>query len=278
MMRRSWLGVRALLAGAALVVAAGAAGAQGLSVSVTPDLVTLGTFAADARLRVEGTLAAGAQAVVVIAGSEADETFNRKGRFGPIWVSAGKVHVTGVPAVLLVYSGPPVESFLPRSVVDGARLDEAGVGRQLRLAPAEADQPAVRAHYLGLKRAEGTYQFVTDAVRVETAGDGRATYVLDLAWPKTAPPASYRATVFECRDGAITRTASLDLAVRQVGLAAFLRGFADDYAPLYGVTATVLMMGLGFGIDFLVARIRRARARRSGQPVEARVRTDASVH
>ncbi len=279
MIHAAW---RARTAGIALGVlfsaAAGSAAGQAVTIRVTPDLVQLGTVASEARLRIDGTVAPDAQAVVVIAGKDADETFNRKGRFGPIWVSAGKVHVTGVPSVLLAYSAAPVATFLPRAAVDAARLDEPALARRMLLAPPDADRPEIREHYLALKRDEGTYRFVTDAVRMGSAASGAAAYELDLVWPSTAPPGPYRATVYECRGGAVTGTASAAVEVREVGLAAFMRRFADGHATAYGVMATGLMMGLGFGIDFLVARIRRVRARRSGRPVEARARTDDSVH
>jgi hypothetical protein len=267
-----------IVVAAAVCLGAARAEGQDLSIRLTPEVIQMGTFASGARLRIEGTVAANAQAVVVITGRDTDEIFNRKGRVGPIWVNSGKVQVAGVPSLFLAFSPAPLGAFLGREAIERWQLDEAAIKRRVRVRPAAADRPAVRDGYVALKVEEGSYRAVTDAVRMEKGAGGAATYAVELLWPKTAPPGSYQATVYECRDKAVTRAVSTSVEVREVGLAAGMRHLADDHAPLYGAIAVVVMMALGFGIDFLVAWFRHSRPRRPGRPADALAHKDVAVH
>ena len=49
--------------------------------------------------------------MLVIRGPDKEETFNKKVRAGPIWISSGQVHITGVPSLFLSFSPAPVRSF-----------------------------------------------------------------------------------------------------------------------------------------------------------------------
>lgn len=277
--KRTNIAGAAVLAAVAVLALPPAAAAQGTaSIQLSPSVIEIGTFSSAVRLVVDGTVAGGAQAVVVITGADAHETFNRKGRFGPIWISAGKVDVSGVPAVFLAFSAAPVDTFLSREAIDRSMLDDAAIKRRLVLAPVEADEPLMRDHYLALKLDEGTYRLVTDAVNFEAAAQGGTRYAVEFAWPATVPPGRYQATVYECRGGDVTDRASTTVEVREVGVAALVRRFAERQATVYGTLAVALMMSLGFGIDALVARFRRVRGRRTGRPAGPRAGSDVPVH
>jgi hypothetical protein len=75
-----------------------------------------------------------------------------------------------------------------------------------------------------------------------------------------------------------TGVASTILEVREVGLAALMRGLAEHHAGVYGVLAVAVMMMLGFGIDFLVAAVRRCRTRGDVHRVDALAHKDVAAH
>jgi len=253
--------------------------AQDLTIRVSPDVVRMTMFATGSEVRVEGRMAADAQAVVVITGPDADETFNRKRRFGPIWLNSGKVEVARVPSLFVLLSPAPLGDLLRPDEIDRARLDEAGLKRRMRVQPPDADLSAVRDDYVALKVGEGRYQFVFDGVRSERdAARGIATYAAELQWPRTAPPDTYQVTVYECRGEVLTRRATATLEVTRAGVAAVLLEAAGNHAMAYGTIAVVVMMVLGFGIDSLVARVRRLRARRTRRPSRTVARNDIAVH
>lgn len=260
-------------------LSAGPVAAQELTIRVTPPIIRMTMFAGGSELRVEGRMAAGARAVVVIAGPEIDETLNLKRRVGPIWLNAGKVEVAGAPSLYLLLSPAPLRDLLRQDELARVHLDEAGIERRMRVRSAGADADTVRADYLSLKLDEGRYQFLVDAVRSEPdAAGGGATFAAGLQWPRTALPGTYGATVFECRDGAVARSATTTIEVVRAGLAATMRNAADGHAVVYGASAVLVMMVLGFGIDFLVARVRRLRARGAGRPPRTLARNDVAVH
>jgi hypothetical protein len=258
-----------LLAALAVCLCAAPGAGQEVSIRVAPQTIARGAFSGVSQVRIEGTIASGARAVVVIRGSDSDETFNRKGRFGPIWINAGKVEVTGAPSLFLAFWPAPLETFLGQDAIDRWQLDIAAIRTRLGVQPSTADGAAVRADYLALKAEEGSYHVARDGVRIEPEADGRSKYVVELAWPRTARPGTYQATVYECSNNTVSGSASTAIDVEQAGVAALLRNMAEERATFYGAIAVAIMLGLGFGIDFLVARLRRSRARpRTRPPVE----------
>ncbi len=269
--------VTAMIAG--LCASASPVAAQDLTIRVTPRVVRMTMFAGGTQVRVDGRMAADARAVVVVTGPNVDETFNRKRRFGPVWLNSGKVEVARVPSLFLLLSPAPLGDLLRPDEIDRARLDEAGIKRRMRVRPPDADVPAVRDDYVSLKVGEGRYQFVFDGVRSERdAAGGVASYAAELRWPRTAPPDTYEVTVCECRGGVLTRTATATLEVTRAGMAAVLLEAAGNHAMAYGAIAVLVMMVLGFGIDFLVARVRRLRARRAHRLPRTVARKDIAVH
>ncbi|MEW5984705.1 MAG: TIGR02186 family protein [Acidobacteriota bacterium] len=269
-----------LLLAAVCPASAGTAQADAAAptIALEPPAIEMGMFSSGTRLTASGRVADGAQVVVVVAGADARESFNRKARFGPIWIASGQVHVAGVPSVLHVFSAMPVDAFLRRDVIDRELLDATAVIGRMAVAPAEADEPRIRENYVELKIVEGRFRFDADAVHVERLPQGGARYGLDFVWPSTVPPGRYDATVYECRGGEVVGRATAGVAVREVGVAATVRDFADSRATVYGTLAVALMMTLGFGIDALVARFRRTRGRRPGRPGDPRAGKALPVH
>jgi len=218
---------------------------------VTPRLIQVGAFYDGADLRIEGVAAPGARVIVTVTGPDREEAFNRKARFGPVWLNAGKVRISGAPSLFLRFSSQPASGLAPG-------FDEASLAARLHLSPASPDRRAdasLRADYLALKKADGVYAFHESGVTLAAPGPAGAPYNVRFRWPKKAPPAEYRVHVFEVRPGEPMAESVYPLLVVRTGFPAWLAGMAENRASLYGITAVLIGALAGFGIDFLTTRL-----------------------
>jgi hypothetical protein len=273
-----WPRMAGLLLVAASAMVAAPCRAETPALTVSPQTVAVGTFSATARLRIAGRMAPGSDVIVVVRGRDVNDVFNRQGRFGFIWIAAGKVQVSGVPALFLAFSQEPIASMLPRATIDDFLLDERALVAHMQITPREADRPEIRDSYLSLKVDEGNYQSLTKAFELAAPVDGQIPFALDLVWPLTAPPGPYRALAYECRSGQIVGRSSASFDVVESGFAAGMKHLADDHGAQYGALAVGVMMSLGFGLDFVVAWVRRRRSAGRRKQAEALVREDAGIH
>lgn len=230
-------------------------------VNLTPPSIEMGAFYNGADVRIEGRVERGASPIVAVRGADSKEAFNKKGRSGPIWVNAGKVEISGVPSLFLCFSAAPVRALLGPESIDKHRLDEAALKRHLLIEPAKMDQEVIRDHYLKMKSAEGTLRIFPDGVTMGVPAPGGTPFTVRFQWPKTAPPGTYEVSVYECRDGAITRQSSVPLRVVAVGSPAALGRLAREHGTLYGMIAVLVAAMAGFGMDFVAARLLKRRRR-----------------
>ena len=251
----------ALIAGliiAALRIAPAAALAQQLGVRVTPDTVRMGAFYGGATLRVEGTAGEGGKIIVIVRGPKVTETFNQAGRVGPIWVNTGKVTISEVPSLFLVFSSDPVSACLPRAVIDQDGLDLQAVKRQMHIECKTRDYGRVADEYLAYKGNQGSYRLVSGGFRMtqaDPAGLSCASYSLELKLPKCAGRGQYQVRVLECRGGEIVASSEIPLTVVEVGFPALVAWLASQHASYYGIICVVVALLAGFGIDFVATRL-----------------------
>jgi hypothetical protein len=241
----------------ALLWLIGPLAAAGLDLKVTPQVVEMGAFYNGAKIRIEYLSEADAKPVVVIKGREVSDVFNVKGRAGPIWVNTGKVSISGVPSLYLSMSPQAVSDFVAPEAIEKYMLDLTALKKQIRIEPRELDQEVLRTEYVKLKSNEKSYRFTNDAVKMGEAGQDGVPYAIDLEWPRNAPPGDYEVVVYEFRNGVIAKELYAPLKVDRVGFPAFMASLAKNRAELYGVLCVILAVLAGFGMDSLVAALRR---------------------
>ncbi len=227
-----------------------------VSISLEPQQIHIDMSYGGAQIRVQGEAGAGSQVVVVARGPEGEETFNRKVRMGPIWVSSGKVHVSQAPALFLAFTPEPLERILDAGVIRKYELSEAAVmdGVAIDGGSDPADADLLRRHYLAMKRSRGAYRTVTGSVAIEQTGGARAAYSVDIDWPKTAPPGQYRFVAYECRDRQVVNETSATLELVKVGVPAQIYALAMENPAVYGILSVLLAMAAGFAMDVLAQR------------------------
>jgi hypothetical protein len=264
---RTW--GRAAILTAAVALGGPASGrAQAPQVTVDPPQLRVATFSGQQHVLITVRVAPGATPVVVIRRPAGEAVFSRKVRVGPIWLNSGRVHITGVPALLLCFAPAPIESLLQRADIDRYQLDAQAVRGAMRVEPAAVDAPAIRDSYLALRLGDESYRFAGAGSDRFEAGAEPGWYSLRLPWPMRAPTAMYDVTVYACREGRVVAAATVPFEVARTGLAAWLAAQATDHASFYGAVAVAVAVSLGFGIDFLVTFFRRRGSRHGRRPSE----------
>jgi hypothetical protein len=247
------------------------------TVKVTPPVVEMGTFYGGTKLRVEGRVVAGSKVVIIVRGKDVTELFNRVGRVGPVWINTGRVSVSGVPSLLLVFSSEPVCDCLCRQAMDDYMCDVEAIKKQVRVEPEQEATDSIAEDFLKLKLRQGNYQMSGGGVRVGGAvealnatssvamaseaaeaspsTDGTEPYLLEFTWPKSAAVGTYEIRVHACRDSVVKETATVPLKVVEVGFPAMITLLARGHASTYGIVSIIIAMLAGFGIDFVTSRI-----------------------
>lgn len=246
-------------------VAAGAAAAETgtLPLQISPEQIEMGMLYSGGRVRVSGTIEAGSQVVVVARGPEHEEAFNKKVRAGPIWISSGQVHVSGVPSLFLSFASAPVRTLLREEVVDREVLDVAAIRRHMVVDAGDdpVDRDVMTENYVSLKTERETYQVHEDAVELGAAMDAGVPFSLEFEWPRIAQPQVYSFSAYECRDGQIVRRGGAELNVVKVGMPESIHAFAMNQSVQYGILAVLIAVIAGFGIDFVTTKLFGAKPR-----------------
>ncbi len=215
----------------------------------------MGAFYGGAKFHVEGTAPAGSKIAVAIRGESVEESLNRKSRAGIIWVNSGKVHVSGVPSLLLVFSSEPVATLLSRQATDDYQLDAEAVMKNLKMAPPEMDQQRLREDFFKLKERQGIYRFLPGTVKIDEAQGRPARFTLDVDWSKKAPPGRYEVTAYAVKNGSVVSQAMEPLEVRETGFPEWMASLAQNRPMLYGLLAVLCALAAGFGIDFVASKL-----------------------
>ncbi|MGE5326876.1 MAG: TIGR02186 family protein, partial [Deltaproteobacteria bacterium] len=183
------------------------------------------------------------------------EVFNKMGRAGPIWVNVGKISISGIPSVLLIFSSKRVCDCLCREELDKHVLDAAAIKEQIKIKPQVSATESVADEFLKLKYRQGSYQLENVGVSVaERKVEGQG-YSLDFDWPKNASPGSYRVSVSACRDGNVIHSQEIPIAVEEIGFPATISGLARERPAIYGIISVVAAVLAGFGIDFITTKV-----------------------
>ncbi|MFZ0960191.1 MAG: TIGR02186 family protein [Terriglobia bacterium] len=249
-----------------LVLALLAQGATALDPTrpkVTPPTVGMGTFYGGAKVHVAGVAEAGSKVIVVVRGPSVAEVFNKLGRVGPIWVNTGKVSISGVPALLLVFSSESLNTCLNAAALDRYQLDLESLKKHMRIETKAPDRDRVADDFLVFKAHRATYRITSGSVHLGAPDQGELPYSLDFEMPRSAKPGKYQVSVLECRKGEVANQSDVDLGLVEVGFPALVARLAKEQASLYGIMSIIIAMVAGFGIDFIASRVfkRKAAAR-----------------
>jgi uncharacterized protein (TIGR02186 family) len=253
--RNSLLLVAAFLAGVSAGWTQGVMPSQAVTARLTPPAISMGTFYSGTKVHVEGTVPSDSEVIIAVRGPELTEVFNKVGRAGPIWVNTGKVSVSGIPSLLLVFSTKPVSNCLCRGEIDRCQFDAAAIKNQIKVRPATPGNDLIADEFLKLKYRQGSYQLEKSGIQVADSEEAAQRFTLDFDWPRNIPPGTYWVHVCACQDGNVKESLEIPFQVMEVGFPATIAGLARERPATYGIISVVVAVLAGFGIDFLTTRI-----------------------
>ncbi len=230
---------------------------EGRAVKLIPETVEIGAFYDGTSMRMEGVAAPGTEVIVVTRGPDTAEEFKRKGPAGPIWMTLGKVRISGAPSLFIRYSSEPANKFLSHDEIDRYQLSPEAITRQMHIAPADPEEHRLRHDYLHLKLAQNVYRVIDGGLHMGATTSSGEPYSIQFHWPRKAPPAEYQVRVHECRDGRVVNTITVPLKVVKAGFPAAVSALATKEPWAYGMGAIVVAILAGFGIDFIAASLKR---------------------
>lgn len=251
-----FLPVAAILATLAAVLSPAATPPGAITVKVTPSVIPMGTFYGGVGVHVEGTAPLASEIIVALRGPDATEVFNKVGRVGPIWVNTGKVFISGIPSLLLVFSSKPLSACLSREEIDRCQLDTIAIKKGIEIKPAQKSGDPIADEFVKLKVRQGNYRMGgSGVIRTASLNERDLTYALDFTWPKSAPPGTYTVNVYASRGGEVKETLEVPLKVVEVGFPAMIASLARERPATYGIISVIVAVIAGFGIDFLATRV-----------------------
>lgn len=138
---------------------------------VSPEKVEIGAFFQGQTVTVSGTIPAGAEAVLEVMGSSAEEHLMRKGRRGGLWMNVGEILVHDAPSLYLVMStDKQLLTNAPPTATWGYRALEQRISFTGRIEAAERQK--FLEQFLELKESEHIYATRPGALKVKASSGG----------------------------------------------------------------------------------------------------------
>jgi hypothetical protein len=219
------------------------------ALKVFPDSVPIGTFFSGQTVKVEGVIPAGAQAVLEVVGTKADEHLMRQGRRGFLWMNVGEITVHDAPSLYLVMS--TTKELLTSAAGEAAwgyQALEKRIGFSGKIETSE--RPRFMKQFLELKESENIYATFPGALKVKSASGGQNPVTGKFFLPTNTKPGTYKIILSVVADGKVA-SSSTDLTVAMVGFPALLADLAYKHGATYGVIAVVIAIITGFAMGFL---------------------------
>jgi len=184
-----------------------------------------------------------ADIAVVLKGPSQPILVREKQRLlGTIWANAAHARFQSAPSFYAVATSRPLEKLIDERT---SAIYELGLGN-IQLSPADAGSPDKQARFenglVNLRRK--TDLFIDQPGSVEITNG--VLYRVRLPIPARVPTGHYTAETFLIRDGRILAAATRDIVIRKSGFERFVAVAADSSPFLYGLSAIMLSLALGW--------------------------------
>jgi uncharacterized protein (TIGR02186 family) len=183
-----------------------------------------------------------ADIIVVLRGPAEPLTIRKKERLAGIWVNRRSARFETVPSYFAVAGSAPV-----RSLVDDwtATVYELGVDT-LQLSPTSGSSPEEAADFehglIDLRKRAGLYLESEHGVEI-TQG---VLYRARLPLPARVPVGTYVAETFLIQNGNVVAQARREITIDKSGFERFVYVAAQRSSFLYGLTAVLIAVTLGW--------------------------------
>jgi uncharacterized protein (TIGR02186 family) len=191
-----------------------------------------------------------AEVAVVLKGPVQPITVREKQKIAGVWMNADSNRFRSAPGFYAVASSKPIAELVDERT---AAIYELGL-QNLQLSPGGGAQPdrarRFEAGLLDLRRREGLYVEKPGGVEIAEG----VLYRARIAIPSQVPVGTYTAETFLIDRGKVIAAATKEIRVDKSGFERFVAESADRYSLLYGFTAVLLPLLLGWAAAELFRR------------------------
>ena len=193
-----------------------------------------------------------AQIAVVVKGPSEPVLVREKRKIAGMWVNADSSDFRSVPSFYAHASSKPIASIVDRRTsviyelgIDNLQLSPAGGGSL-------AEDQRFEQGLIDLKRRGGYYSETDSGVEISEG----VLYRARIAIPARVPVGKYTAETFLIERGRVIAAATREIEIDKSGMEAFVTRAADRHGFLYGLTAVLLSLTLGWAASAAFRRLR----------------------
>lgn len=180
--------------------------------------------------------------VVILKGPPQSIILREKQQIAGIWINASSTEFRSAPGYYALASSRPIEKIVDERT---AAIYEFGLSN-LQLSPAGSIDPKEQQRFLSglvdLNRREGLYKQQEGSVEILEG----VLYQARLSIPASVPTGTYTAETFLVRDGQVLAAAIREIEIRKFGFERFVATMAEYQPFLYGVSAVLISLLLGW--------------------------------
>ncbi len=173
-----------------------------------------------------------------------------KQKVAGIWVNADSARFRSAPSFYAVASSRPIANVVDERT---AAIYELGVDK-LQLSPSSLNDSAeldrFQAGLIDLRERSGLFAERPGSVEIT---DG-VLYRARIPLPARVIVGDYTAETFLVQDGRVVAAAVRDITIRKSGFERFMAVAAERWSFLYGLTAILLAVGMGWTAGAIARR------------------------
>ena len=191
-----------------------------------------------------------ADIVVVLKGPVRPIVLREKQRVAGIWVNASSIRLRTSPGFYAIGSSRPIDKLVDERTAAIFELGLANLSMSPTGFPEAKTLERFEAGLIDLYRRAGL--FVENPASVEiTEG---VLYRARIPVPARVPVGTYRAETYLISRGRVLAVASRDVQIRKAGFERFVALAAERHGFLYGLSAVLLSLVLGYGASAIFRR------------------------
>ena len=191
-----------------------------------------------------------ADIVVVLKGPVRPIVLREKQRVAGIWVNANSIRLRTSPGFYAIGSSRPIDKLVDERTAAIFELGLSNLSMSPTGFPEAKTLERFEAGLIDLYRRAGL--FVENPAAVEiTEG---VLYRARIPVPARVPVGTYRAETYLISRGRVLAVASRDVQIRKAGFERFVALAAERHGFLYGLSAVLLSLVLGYGASAIFRR------------------------
>lgn len=191
-----------------------------------------------------------ADILVVLKGPDQSITMREKQKVAGIWVNVDSARFRSAPSFYAVASSRPIAKLVDERT---AAIYELGVDK-LQLSPSSLNDSAelnrFQAGLIDLRERTGLFAEHQGSVEIT---DG-VLYRARIPLPARVIVGDYTAETFLVQNGRVVAAAVRDIIIRKSGFERFMAVAAERWSFLYGLTAILLAVGMGWAAGAIARR------------------------